>query len=725
VTPIESCAVCHSDGSYVSAPAAHALPPIESVSNVAFAVNGLDLDVTFALAADGVPTAGYDTIERGYRTDGVTRTTIVDSLTLADNGGGNYTIKVLGGAAEAANDNRYLFRVAAGADSETSVYLYGDFPASPVEDLAISAEACNACHGKEGIDVHGGYFAAEDGGEPCLTCHGVGGVARLVDVAHGYHSGIRTWRDPITETGVTYPTYMPNCKVCHAEDAQLAAANQMTVGVDNCFSCHGSIEIASSTPPEDPTWDFSGNLDFHLTLDTETADCLACHTLAGARLVVTEFHNGLSTGNSNLIWNGADAAVEEGKRFTWQIDSIVDDETNLAISWTATYDDIPVDPCNATVSADNPVFHVPRGGSGGTFSMLRSYAQGDDFILGQSEGEDAAPGQPESINLDTVNTVCDGLVATTTIPVDEDVDATVGRVAIQGKPGVVSPASPTSLLRVRVPTPTFDWVLGTNNPAVARRNVVDTSKCLGCHVGSLYQHGGNRVDNVDVCMLCHNAASNEKNVRVGMGVDASEAYDGKVGETFELKTMLHRVHSSTYDWDPLPDDRNTPDVVENVKYNPPYLVYRNRGVYAFANDPSVLPNWTAGEDCVHSSGRVGRRVAGADPTIDDSCQPHNFEAPTYPRSLNECAACHTADFMVIPDQTKSMASTTDAGSTVWENKLDDTVWENKLDDTLQGAATTACVTCHADGASKGHAYQNGWTPQVFPDGRQTIIDAVN
>ncbi|NCF72047.1 MAG: hypothetical protein GWP67_00965 [Gammaproteobacteria bacterium] len=167
VTPIESCAVCHSDGSYVSAPAAHALPPIESVSNVAFAVNGLDLDVTFALAADGVPTAGYDTIERGYRTDGVTRTTIVDSLTLADNGGGNYTIKVLGGAAEAANDNRYLFRVAAGADSETSVYLYGDFPASPVEDLAISAEACNACHGKEGIDVHGGYFAAEDGGERC------------------------------------------------------------------------------------------------------------------------------------------------------------------------------------------------------------------------------------------------------------------------------------------------------------------------------------------------------------------------------------------------------------------------------------------------------------------------------------------------------------------------------------------------------------------------------
>ena len=63
-----------------------------------------------------------------------------------------------------------------------------------------------------------------------------------------------------------------------------------------------------------------------------------------------------------------------------------------------------------------------------------------------------------------------------------------------------------------------------------------------------------------------------------------------------------------------------------------------------------------------------------------------------------------------------MASTQDAGGTVWEDQLDDV---------LQGAATTACITCHADGAAKGHAYQNSWQPQVFEEGRQTIIDAVN
>jgi len=188
-----------------------------------------------------------------------------------------------------------------------------------------------------------------------------------------------------------------------------------------------------------------------------------------------------------------------------------------------------------------------------------------------------------------------------------------------------------------------------------------------------------------MCILCHNSASNEKNVRVGMGVDASEAYDGKAGETFEMKTMLHRVHSA-----------GTAGV-------PPYVIYRNRGIYAWATDDSLLPNWP---------GTGPQIVFGS----DDVTQNHNFHTPTYPRSLNECTACHASDPNEQPDQTQAMATTVDAGSTVWENQLDDV---------LQGAATTACITCHADSASRGHAYQNSWEPQEFPEGRETIIDAAD
>ncbi len=152
---VESCAVCHGSGSFADAAAGHALPPIESVSNVSFAVNGADLDVTFDLEADGSAAEGYDQVQRGYRNNGGTRTDICDapsrgdpcdpgSLFLTDNGGGNYTVTVIGGAAEAATDNRYLFRVGAGDDRETRVYFYGDFPASPFEPVVVTAEACYA-----------------------------------------------------------------------------------------------------------------------------------------------------------------------------------------------------------------------------------------------------------------------------------------------------------------------------------------------------------------------------------------------------------------------------------------------------------------------------------------------------------------------------------------------------------------------------------------------------
>jgi hypothetical protein len=189
-----------------------------------------------------------------------------------------------------------------------------------------------------------------------------------------------------------------------------------------------------------------------------------------------------------------------------------------------------------------------------------------------------------------------------------------------------------------------------------------------------------------MCILCHNSASNEQSVRVGLGVDSSEAYDGKVGETFEMKTMLHRIHSA------------------GTEGLPPYVIYRNRGIYGFATDDALLPNWPG----------TGQQVVfGSDPAYTTN---HNFHTPTYPRALNACAACHVEGLPVQPDQTQAMATTVEAGSTVWEDQVDDV---------LQGATTTACVTCHADTASKGHAYQNSWDPQEFPEGRETIIDAGN
>ncbi len=700
--PAESCAVCHDTGSVYSAEAAHEFFDMGAFDNFAVTVDGADLLVSFSVEVDGAP-ATDATFYRAYTGDGTTRTTLTDEIELdptlfTNNGDGTYEVRIVDGVARFGGDDlRYLVILKSG-DNELEVVAYDDYP-NPLGRAGLASNmACINCHGESGEvgrfapDNRGGHYSAPMTVDACVVCHrsddpatvdderpSYGAIAEIIHGIHNSHNfpdGEFLSRRGTTYD-VTYPTYMTNCSVCHSDSnvvpaagvSALAAANAMPVTGPNCFSCHGDMTSSS--------FDFSQTA-FHNSYD-ETTACIGCHTVGGiARVTVAEFHNGLTTGRGGIIWDGVDTSVTEGAKFDWQITGIVDDGVNLAISWEAEYDGLFVDPCNATVGAGAPVFHADGSGN---LSMLRSYAQGDDFILGQST---SAPGQANAVNVTTTNTTCAGFVATTTIPVD-DVDADRGIVALQGKPRVVSVEDPAETMSVRAVTPTREWVVGTGAlPTDTRRLIADTDACLKCHVGSLYQHGGNRVDNVDMCILCHNSASNEQSVRVGLGVDASEAYDGKVGETFEMKTMLHRIHAA------------------GVEDSPTYLVYRNRGIYAFGPDESAIPNWPGtGPQVVYGS--------EGDMVIN-----HNFHSATYPRALNACVACHDAAFDFMPDPTKAMATTVDAGSDEWINQLDDK---------LQGATTTACITCHTDSATRGHAYQNGWVPQEFPEGRQTIIDA--
>ena len=263
-------------------------------------------------------------------------------------------------------------------------------------------------------------------------------------------------------------------------------------------------------------------------------------------------------------------------------------------------------------------------------------------------------------------------------------------VALQGKPWIVAydPADADGVQQARAFTPTREFVVGTGAlPAAERREIADSSQCVKCHVGSLYQHGGNRVDNVTMCVMCHNAASNEQNIRAAMNVDSTDSYDGLNGQTYEFKSMLHSIHSAGIDG------------------QKPIVIYRNNGIYAWATSETLLRNWPgAGSFPVYGSADA----AGA-PVL----RTHNFHTPTYPRPLNDCAACHAAGFGVVPDQTQAMATSLEAGVAPYANQLDDK---------LQGAGTAACTTCHQDGAAKAHALQNGWAPQVLPEGRKTILD---
>jgi OmcA/MtrC family decaheme c-type cytochrome len=695
--PLESCGVCHDTGKAYDAGAGHADALLVAmgqgqvdVSNVAFQVAGADLVVSFNLKVNGVNATDFNSItsrngsQTAYRFDGAVRNSLSPNATLAGGAGGNYTITVAGGAANAAINSRYLFRVANPADERALVV--GDFPVSPVVAL-VSDQACVNCHGASATTHHYDY---ETGAQQCVVCH-TSNAPALVEVVHGIHNSANrpsgAWED---YEHITYPTYMTNCSVCHSEPAMLAAANAMPVTGAGCFTCHESMEGFG----EDA---FAGST-FHLNYD-ETTNCGNCHDDNTAPSTITAFHNGLATERAGIIWDGVDTSVTEGAKFDWQIVEVVDNGTTLAISWLATYDPdgadgptapIGVDPCNATPAANAPAFHaIPPFGTTNrnNLSVLYTYLQGEDPILGTVAGQ---AGQAANVGVTTTNTTCDALVATTTIEPTRFPGATVGRIALQGKPWVlaVNPADADGVMQVRAKTPVYDFALGSGEAAQARREIVDTGKCLNCHVGSLYQHGGNRVDNVDMCILCHNSASNEQYVREDIyNIDASVAYDGKAGQTFEMKSMLHAIHSA------------------GEVGAAPIVIYRPsaRGIYAWAPDESLLQNWP---------GTGANPVFGSDSGLTPN---HNFHSPDYPRFQQDCGGCHSDTFVdLLPDQTKAMATTLEAGKKPWENQDDDV---------LQGVGAAACTSCHSDGAAKGHAYQNGWTPQAFENGRQTIIDA--
>jgi OmcA/MtrC family decaheme c-type cytochrome len=695
--------------------------------------------VSFNVKAAGANFTTFTRVSAAHRFDGTNRDdlTAVDAafpgdavrtLTFAGGTGGNYTVTIKDGVTLfGAIPSRYLIRLetASGLVPRVRALTTANYPSSPDADL-VSAAGCTGCHGSNGGG--GFHYGYPTNGAACVVCHEAKNTnyPRMLDIGHGIHAShlmpsgefvLKTVNGDDSWTySASYPSYMTNCNVCHtASSGALAKANTMPVTGPGCFSCHESME----------SWDFTpSGTTFHESM-TAATNCQTCHNdTAGAVAAnrVTAFHNGLETERVGIIWNGDDLSVTQGKDFTWAITKVVDDKTagKLTITWAATYKGVPANPCATAVTATQPGFHAVSQPEGG-LSMLRSYAQGDDYILGQAN----APGQAAAVNVvstgttgataATINTTCAANVATTIINRDNLPDGTKGIIALQGKPQLPVPAGMTKehwafpTMYVRVPTPTYEFIVGTGAPATKRRLVADTAECLGCHVGSLYQHGNTRVDNVTMCIICHNSASSEQNVRLNMGVTASEAYDGLVGQTYEFKTMLHAIHSAG-------DAPGT------------FAIYRNRGIYAWVAEGKTPPNWPTGAPTCRSSTDAaapapisGYLVFGADPAVAQSCQTHNLYHPTYPRDTRQCSACHVAGFKTVPDQAKAVATTLDAGKPD-SGTGTNTVWKNQLDDTLQGASAAACTSCHQSTDARGHAYQNGWVPQTFEKGRQTILD---
>jgi hypothetical protein len=484
--------------------------------------------------------------------------------------------------------------------------------------------------------------------------------------------------------------------------------------------------------------------------------------MAGATLGA--FHDGSVTERAGLIWDGADQSVVLAPTVKMEITGVSVNGSNLEVTWTAKNPlngGAAYDPCNSDY-AKGPVFFGKTGssegctntaaGCGSNMSFIRSYAQADDWVNDKLTGS-SLPGQPAgSTALNATNTTCDANgVAKTVMPV-QATTATKGILALQGKPQVKFAPSNT-IIWVRAVTPTREFLVADGAlPATPRRQIVDVDKCNACHLGTLYQHGGSRVDSIELCVMCHNPASTEQNRRVDIGIDATDAYDGLAGQTYDLRYMVHAIHAAGAEYGASPGyDPTTREQIRGALLDAgqPLMYYRTNGIYFFGSAPALekITTWPADDDCVTcydeedgwlTSCKVyGSKATGTVPAVgadgvsckteglanstDGTWRPHRVIEVHYPRALNDCAACHVSSDPGLPDPTQAVGVTYDGGAAPWNNLVDDA---------LLGPATASCMSCHGSGDAveqfslRKHAYDFSWEPAVFPNGRQTLLDAV-
>jgi len=732
---VETCGVCHGNGNNASVDAVHgglAKYGDISVTGITGTVVGADLQVKFNVKVNGTAKAAYyNEISEQYRFDGTKRyaLSMANTALTAGAAAGDYVVLIPGAGANP--NSRYMIAIRNAADnalpsaSRPAGYramILLDFPASPVTDvLGAGSQTCESCHGTYGSGFHRGYPAY--GGKVCVVCHdattsvaadGVTTAAitypRLPAMIHTIHQSgnMPTGKGTVSslatppktwEFAVKFPSYMDNCSICHKSGSPLTAANTKPVSYDFCMTCHQNWDGFTGTKT-------GGTLTFHRNYTSTVGNCATCHDGSTAPATMGAIHNKalLYTERGGLLFNGEDVSVTQGALTKLAITGVTRTGDKLAIKWTANYNNVAVDPCNAIPGATAPSFahsqidvmdHGAVVKVNQNFSILKAFFQGDDLVNANNGA--TSPGQALATNLvftgATANTACASNVATTTITLTAAEAKLTGnaRIALQGKPVMKYTTTnvPADVLNVyvRAKTPTYDFKVADGTVIPARRPVVDTALCLKCHVGSLYQHGGNRIDNVDLCVMCHNEASNEKNNRVGMGVTKDKAYDGKVGQTYGFKSMLHAVHASG-----------------TTGFSKPIAFYRSNGIYTFALTEQALYNWPG-------AGTTAVTVFGSNPA---TTRVHNFASAHYPRALQDCSACHPSTFTRIPDPAKAVATTLDPGAAPWDNQLDDT---------LQGPVAAACTSCHSSTAAGAHAVQFGFTPALVGNGRQGVMDS--
>jgi OmcA/MtrC family decaheme c-type cytochrome len=379
----------------------------------------------------------------------------------------------------------------------------------------VTTAACNKCH--DVLAIHGGGRRET---QFCVICHnpkletaGVGYTSEvsssLLNVAHKIHTGQNPGAFGGNDNEVAYPQAAHNCLTCHKGTDDFWKSRPTRYA---CGSCHINVNFATG----------AGHIGGAQANDQT---CSLCHPTAQ----IPVYHankDGAPPTPDNPVLAGTLSYFQYG------IDTVTVDNTNAAtVTFWVKKDGVFV---NFLPSPTDNVAVRPAGFTGGpSFLIAHSGAAANpqdytnwDEVATTGFGQPFATGQPKSVTLiglpitatDNTNTKFRArLTGTNSFPAGAKMRA----VALQGyftqtsggvgldnvgrhTPAVMKNVTGDATRRVIVKSGYVDntgALVDDTNPAIVGN--LTPIGCLECHE-AFEGHGGNRVNNVQVCVMCHN-----------------------------------------------------------------------------------------------------------------------------------------------------------------------------------------------------------------------------
>lgn len=531
----------------------------------------------------------------------------------------------------------------------------------------VTTPSCNQCH--DDLAMHGGVRKNTN---ECVLCHNPGNTSLngesldLKVMIHKIHDGASLpsvlsgtpyvligYRGSTNDfSNVVFPQDIRNCTKCHDPsnpDTPQAGRYETRPTIAACGSCHDNVNFAQGKAGGHPGG-----------VETDNSECTVCHAENSVAGSVAESH---------VIAQKVAAA-----NYQYNIISALNTGPGQkpVITFSVTNPNNNNQPYNL---ATDPSFKA--GGARLAIDIGWTTPGYPNEYSNFESGN--TPGQPVEITVDnggTLNAQDNGngtYTVTSPVPIPASAIGT-GVVAMEGHPNGDYDGSGNYATAIPV-TSVVKYVAitdATPQPPVAPSQIVSFSQgCEKCHSHNdgLAMHGGNRVDNLAVCVICHNPNATDLGMRptdpdkIANGVNTA-AVDGLEQRTIDFKRHIHAIHASM-------ESPSGP---------------------AFRAEPWIIYGY-------HNS-------------------VNNFGDLRFPGTLSDCNICHVNNSYEPPLPGGVMGSTVDTHVTVAQsNPFGAHLFYGPTGSTASVPAqatfaritptAAACSACHDTALAKAHMEQNG------------------